>query len=82
MQGRRRAAHQLRIAGWALVATASPNHHLLIRRLASRPDQYTFYPCHAPAGQPATARGHEFWTGTRTRTGTGTLPQVPRAAIS
>jgi len=43
-----------RYADWALVATASPNHHLLIRRLISRPDQYTFYLCYAPAEQPAT----------------------------
>lgn len=38
----------------ALIATASPYRHLLIRRLISRPDQYTFYLCHAPARQPAT----------------------------
>jgi SRSO17 transposase len=43
-----------RYSDWALIATASPHHHLLIRRLISRPDQYTFYLCHAPARQPAT----------------------------
>jgi hypothetical protein len=43
-----------RYSDWALVATTSPHHHLLIRRLISRPDQYTFYLCHTPADQPAT----------------------------
>ena len=43
-----------RYSDWALIATASEHHHLLIRRLISRPDQYTFYLCHAPADQPAT----------------------------
>jgi hypothetical protein len=28
--------------------------YLLIRRLTSRPDQYTFYLCWAPPGRPAT----------------------------
>jgi len=39
---------------WALTATASPRHFLLIRRLISRPDQYTFYLCYAPEGRAAT----------------------------
>jgi SRSO17 transposase len=43
-----------RYADWALAATASPRHHLLIRRLISRPDNLTFYLCWAPDGQPAT----------------------------
>ena len=43
-----------RLADWALTATASPRHFLLIRRLISRPDQYTFYLCYAPEGRPAT----------------------------
>ena len=43
-----------RCADWALAATASPRHHLLIRRLISRPDNLTFYLCWAPDGQPAT----------------------------
>jgi hypothetical protein len=43
-----------RLADWALTATASPRHFLLIRRLISRPDQLTFYLCYAPAGRPAT----------------------------
>jgi SRSO17 transposase len=38
-----------RYSDWALVGTASPECHLLIRRLISRPDQYTFYLCYAPA---------------------------------
>jgi hypothetical protein len=43
-----------RLADWALTATASPRHFLLIRRLISRPDQMTFYLCYAPEGRPAT----------------------------
>ena len=36
------------------MATADPRESLLIRRLISRPDQYTFYLCYAPEGRPAT----------------------------
>jgi hypothetical protein len=43
-----------RLADWALTGTASPRHFLLIRRLISRPGQYTFYLCYAPEGRPAT----------------------------
>jgi SRSO17 transposase len=43
-----------RISDWTLIATASPRHFLLIRRLISRPDQLTFYLCYAPEGRPAT----------------------------
>ena len=43
-----------RYADWALAATASPRHVLLIRRLLSRPDNLTFYLCWAPEDQPAT----------------------------
>ena len=43
-----------RYSDWAMVATAGPRHHLLIRRLISRPDQYTFYLCYAPPDRPAT----------------------------
>jgi SRSO17 transposase len=43
-----------RYADWALAATASPRHLLLIRRLLSRPDNLTFYLCWAPDGRPAT----------------------------
>ncbi len=43
-----------RLSDWALTATASPRHFLLIRRLISRPGQYTFYLCYAPHRRPAT----------------------------
>ena len=43
-----------RLSDWALTATASPRHFLLIRRLISRPDQLTFYLCYAPPSRPAT----------------------------
>ena len=43
-----------RISDWALAATSRPREFLLIRRLISRPDQYTFYLCWAPEGRPAT----------------------------
>jgi SRSO17 transposase len=43
-----------RYADWALAATASPRHVLLIRRLLSRPDSLTFYLCWTPEDQPAT----------------------------
>jgi SRSO17 transposase len=45
-----------RLADWALAATASPRHLLLIRRLISRPGNLTFYLCWAPDDQPATMR--------------------------
>ncbi len=43
-----------RFADWALLATSSPRHVLLIRRLLSRPDDLTFCLCWAPEGAPAT----------------------------
>jgi hypothetical protein len=43
-----------RFSDWALTATAIPGQYLLIRRLISRPGQYTFYLCWAPEGRPAT----------------------------
>ncbi len=43
-----------RLADWALAATASARHVLLIRRLISRPGSLTFYLCWAPEDQPAT----------------------------
>jgi SRSO17 transposase len=43
-----------RDADWALLATASPRHVLLIRRLISRPEHLTYYLCWAPEGTPAT----------------------------
>jgi SRSO17 transposase len=43
-----------RFADWALTATTSPRHVLLIRRLISRPDDLAFYLCWSPEGTPAT----------------------------
>ena len=43
-----------RFADWALLATSSPRHFLLIRRLLSRPGDLAFYLCWAPEGTPAT----------------------------
>ncbi len=43
-----------RYSDWSLAATADPRESLLIRRLISRPDQYTFYLCYAPEDRPAT----------------------------
>ncbi len=43
-----------RLADWALLATGSGRHFLLIRRLLSRPGDLTFYLCWAPEGTPAT----------------------------
>ena len=43
-----------RFADWALLATSSPRHFLLIRRLLSRPDDLTFYLCWAAEDTPAT----------------------------
>ena len=39
-----------RFADWALTATSSPRHVLLIRRLLSRPDDLAFYLCWSPEG--------------------------------
>jgi hypothetical protein len=43
-----------RYSDWALTATGIDGQYLLIRRLLSRPDQYTFYLCWAPPDRPAT----------------------------
>ena len=43
-----------RYSDWAMTATATPGQYLLIRRLISRPDSYTFYLCWAPPGRRAT----------------------------
>ena len=43
-----------RYSDWAMTATAIPGQYLLIRRLLSRPDSYTFYLCWAPPDRPAT----------------------------
>jgi len=43
-----------RYSDWAMTATGIHGQYLLIRRLVSRPDQYTFYLCWAPPDRPAT----------------------------
>jgi SRSO17 transposase len=43
-----------RFSDWAMTTTATPGQYLLIRRLLSRPDSYTFYLCWAPPDRPAT----------------------------
>jgi SRSO17 transposase len=43
-----------RYSDWAMTATAVQGQYLLIRRLLSRPDSYTFYLCWAPPDRPAT----------------------------
>jgi SRSO17 transposase len=37
--------------GWAWLATASPRHHLLIRRRLTNPADLAYFLCHAPAGR-------------------------------
>src|SRR5260370_32400715 len=58
-----------RTEDWALAATASPRHVLLIRRLISRPDSLTFYLCWAPEDQPATMTFFVTIAGRRWRRG-------------
>jgi hypothetical protein len=41
-----------RYSDWAMTATAVEGQYLLIRRLVSRPDSYTFYLCWAPPRPP------------------------------
>lgn len=43
-----------RYSDWAMTATAIEGQYLLIRRLLSRPDSYTFYLCWAPPDRPVT----------------------------
>lgn len=43
-----------RYSDWAMTATATEGQYLLIRRLLSRPDSYTFYLCWAPPERAAT----------------------------
>jgi SRSO17 transposase len=38
---------------WAWAATASPRHHVLIRRSLSGPSELAYFYCHVPAGRPA-----------------------------
>jgi SRSO17 transposase len=37
---------------WAWAATASPRHHVLIRRSLSDPSELAYFYCHVPAGRP------------------------------
>jgi SRSO17 transposase len=37
--------------GWAWLATASPRHHLLIRRSLTDPSDLAYFYCHVPAGR-------------------------------
>ncbi len=37
---------------WAWAATASPRHHVLIRRSLSGPSELAYFYCHVPAGRP------------------------------
>jgi SRSO17 transposase len=37
---------------WAWAATASPRHHVLIRRSLSDPSELAYFHCHVPAGRP------------------------------
>jgi SRSO17 transposase len=39
---------------WAWVATASPRHHLLVRRSLTDPAEVAFFYCHLPEGHPTT----------------------------
>lgn len=43
-----------RYSDWAITGTGIPGQCLLIRRLISRPEQYTYYLCWAPPDRPAT----------------------------
>jgi SRSO17 transposase len=43
-----------RYSDWALIATASPDEFLMVRRLDRGENEYTYYVCHAAAGRPAT----------------------------
>jgi SRSO17 transposase len=39
---------------WAWIATASPRHHLLVRRNLTDPTDQAYFSCHVPEGRPAT----------------------------
>ncbi|MET8537899.1 IS701 family transposase [Streptomyces sp. NPDC005065] len=43
-----------RLYDWAMVATSSPRHHLLIRRSLTDPTDLAFFYAYAPEGRPAT----------------------------
>ena len=46
-----------RVYDWAMVATSSPRHHLLIRRSLSDPTDLAFFYTHVPEGRPAALAG-------------------------
>ena len=50
----RKRVQGTRYSDWAMTATSIEGQSLLIRRLISRPGQYTFYLCWALSGRPAT----------------------------
>jgi SRSO17 transposase len=39
---------------WAWIATASPRHHLLVRRNPTDPAEQAYFYCHIPEGRPVT----------------------------
>jgi hypothetical protein len=43
-----------RTYGWAWIATASPRHHLLVRRNLTNPAEVAFFYCYVPDGRPGT----------------------------
>jgi len=43
-----------RLYAWAWVATASPRHHLLVRRNLSDPTDQAYFYCYVPEGRPVT----------------------------
>jgi SRSO17 transposase len=45
-----------RLYAWAWVATASPRHHLLVRRNLKDPTDQAFFYCYIPKERPATLR--------------------------
>ena len=70
-----------RFADWALTATSSPRHVLLIRRLLSRPDDLAFYLCWSPEGTPATMTYFITIAGRRWPGRPAALAQLRYAAI-
>src|SRR5260370_26767138 len=54
-----------RDCAWAWAATASPRHHVLIRRSISDPSDLAFFYCHTPAGQPVSPPALFMLAGTR-----------------
>ena len=56
-----------RFYDWALIATASPVHHLLVRRPVRRRRELAFFTCHAPAGTTLADLVRVAGTGGRSR---------------